>query len=243
MQMQVNFETVAEILEFANLFNQTGVTSPIINLGNGRCMCNGQECVPQMIQPCVCNKVDEDSDGNCICECNGQLVKCNGQVCDCGNGQFCGVVDDTKVDGDTESKEEPKTEDKPKPKRKPRKKKVEAKVEEPVEEKVEDNLPPTFKGEEIVDEKPEVATETVDIEKADAPKLFHTVMTVNDTVRALMMSGTITAQGIQGIAVKLPEVNSFLFNKYEASTINDKATVETEIATLINNGEILALMG
>lgn len=205
MEMNVKFESIEEILEFAKLFGAN-------TINNCRAICKE-----------VCTE-----------EC----------------GDTCKKVCDTECCGDTESKdtdkEEPVTEEKPKPKRKPRKKKVEEpKVEEPkdVVETPDDNLPPTFKGVVIVDKQPEVATEKVDIETAEAPKLFNTVMSVNETVRALMMSGTIKQEAIMKVGAKLAQLNSALFNKFNNATINDKASVEADIAEIVNGDEVLTLLG
>lgn len=201
MEMNVKFDSIAEVLEFAKLFNG-GTPNNVVN---------------------VCKEV------------------CN-KACSEDKEESGPDADDSKPV------------EKPKAKRKPRKKaepktEVEAQPEEKEEIKVEvesvtvnDKEVPTLNGNAIVDEKPEVATEKVEVHDAEAPKLFNTVMSVNETVRENMMSGAITRESLMKIGPKLSELNAALFDKFKDATINDKEATVAEIVRMINEGEALSLV-
>nr|DAL74540.1 MAG TPA: hypothetical protein [Caudoviricetes sp.] len=201
MEMNVKFDSIEEVLEFAKLFNGNNVTN------------------------------------NCITTCK--------EIC----AKNCG---DTESDGTPVTAEEA---EKPKTKRKPRKKaepKTEEAKEEPKEEpiKVEvtkvtvnDEEVPTLDGNTIVDKKPEVNETPVDIHTADAPKLFNTVMSVNETVRAEMMTGNITREALMAVGPKLAELNAALYEKFKDTTIDSKEATVAEIVRMINAGEALNLLG
>lgn len=201
MEMNVKFDSIAEVLEFAKLFNGDNVTN-------------------------ICNTTCKE-----ICAKN------------------CG---DTKPDNDAEDTSIRAEEaEKPKAKRKPRKK-AEPKQEEPKEEPitvevtkvtVNDNEVPTLNGNAIVDEKPEVNETPEDIHTAEAPKLFNTVMSVNETVRAEMMTGNITREALMAVGPKLAELNAALYEKFKDTTIDSKEATVAEIVRMINAGEALNLLG
>lgn len=199
MEMNVKFDSITEVLEFAKLFNG-GTPNNVVN---------------------VCKEV------------------CN-KACSEDKEESGPDADDSKPV------------EKPKAKRKPRKKaepKVEDKVEEKEEIKVEvtdvkvnDESVPTLDGNAIVDKQPEVATEKVEVHDAEAPKLFNTVMSVNETVRENMMSGAITRESLMKIGPKLSELNAALFDKFKDTTINEKEATVAEIVRMINEGEALSLV-
>ena len=201
MEMNIKFDSISEVLEFAKLFNGNDVTN------------------------------------DCITTCK--------EIC----AKNCG---DTEADGTPVTAEEA---EKPKAKRKPRKK-SEPKTEEPKEEPkeepitvevtkvtVNDEEVPTLDGNAIVDKKPEVNETPVDIHTADAPKLFHTVMSVNETVRAEMMTGNITRESLMAVGPKLAELNAALYEKFKDTTIDSKEATVAEIVRMINAGEALNLLG
>lgn len=197
MEMNVKFDSIAEVLEFAKLFNGDNVTN-------------------------ICNTTCKE-----ICAKN------------CGDTE----ADDTP----TQAKEV----EKPKAKRKPRKK-AEPKKEEAKEEPitvevtkvtVDDEEVPTMNGNAIVDEKPVVNETPEDIHTADAPKLFNTVMSVNETVRAEMMTGHITREALMAVGPKLAELNAALYEKFKDATIDSKDATVAEIVRMINAGEALNLLG
>ena len=201
MEMNVKFDSIAEVLEFAKLFNGNDVTN------------------------------------TCITTCK--------EIC----AKNCG---DTEADGTPVTAEEA---EKPKAKRKPRKK-AEPKTEEPKEEPkeepitvevtkvtVNDEEVPTLDGNAIVDKKPEVNETPVDLHTAEAPKLFNTVMSVNETVRAEMMTGNITREALMAVGPKLAELNAALYEKFKDTTIDSKEATVAEIVRMINAGEALDLLG
>lgn len=205
MEINAKFDSIAEVLEFAKLFNGNNVTN------------------------------------NCITTCK--------EICD----KKCVDTDsDTEADGTPVRAEEA---EKPKTKRKPRKKaepKKEEAKEEPKEEPitvevtkvtVNDEEVPTLDGNAIVDKKPEVNETPVDIHTADAPKLFNTVMSVNETVRAEMMTGNITREALMAVGPKLAELNAALYEKFKDTTIDSKEATVAEIVRMINAGEALNLLG
>ena len=230
MEMNVKFDSIAEVLEFAKLFNGNGVTN---------------NCAT------ICKEVCKET-----CEANCK------EACEVTCGKNHG---DTKSDNDTEDNSIRAEEaEKPKAKRKPRKKaepkqeepKAEHKQEEPKEEPkeepitvevtkvtVNDNEVPTLDGNAIVDEKPEVNETPEDIHTADAPKLFNTVMSVNETVRAEMMTGNITREALMAVGPKLAELNAALYEKFKDVTIDSKEATVAEIVRMINAGEALNLLG
>lgn len=195
--MNVKFDSIAEVLEFAKLFNGDNVTN-------------------------ICNTTCKE-----IC---------------------------AKNHGDTEADDTPiraEEAEKPKAKRKPRKK-AEPKKEETKEEPitvevtkvtVDDKEVPTLDGNAIVDEKPVVNETPEDIHTADAPKLFNTVMSVNETVRAEMMTGNITREALMAVGPKLAELNAALYEKFKDTTIDSKDATVAEIVRMINAGEALNLLG
>lgn len=200
MEMNVRFDSISEVLEFAKLFNGTNVTN------------------------------------NCAATCK--------EVCNQDS-------DDTPITA--EEAEKPKAKRKPRKKAEP--KKVEAK-EEPKEESkeepitvdvtkvtVDDKEVPTMNGNAIVDEKPEVNETPEDIHSAEAPKLFNTVMSVNETVRAEMMTGNITREALMAVGPKLAELNAALYEKFKDATIDSKDATVAEIVRMINAGEALNLLG
>lgn len=201
MELNVRFDSIAEVLEFAKLFNGNDVTN------------------------------------NCIATCKEICTK------NCG---------DTEADGTPVTAEEA---EKPKAKRKPRKKaepKPEEAKEEPKEEPitvevtkvtVNDEEVPTLDGNAIVDKKPEVNKTPVDVHTAEAPKLFNTVMSVNETVRAEMMTGNITREALMAVGPKLAELNAALYEKFKDVTIDSKEATVAEIVRMINAGEALNLLG
>ncbi|WNT43854.1 hypothetical protein [Lactococcus phage PMBT68] len=214
MEINAKFDSIAEVLEFAKLFNGNNVTN------------------------------------NCITTCK--------EIC----AKNCG---DTEADGTPVTAEEV---EKPKAKRKPRKKaepkpeeakeepKAEPRTEEAKEESkeepitvevtkvtVNDKEVPTLDGNAIVDKKPEVNETPVDIHTADAPKLFNTVMSVNETVRAEMMTGNITREALMAVGPKLAELNAALYEKFKGTTIDSKEATVAEIVRMINAGEALNLLG
>lgn len=206
MEMNIKFDSISEVLEFANLFNGNGVTN------------------------------------NCATICK--------EICAKNHG-------DTKPDNDAEDTSIRAEEaEKPKAKRKPRKKaepkQEEPKQEEPKEEPitvevtkvtVNDNEVPTLNGNAIIDEKPEVNETPEDIHTAEAPKLFNTVMSVNETVRAEMMTGNITREALMAVGPKLAELNAALYEKFKDATIDSKEATVAEIVNMINAGEALNLLG
>lgn len=199
MEMNVRFDSIAEVLEFAKLFNGDS-TNNVVN---------------------VCKEV------------------CN---------KACSEDKEEAGPEPTKEVEKPKTKRKPRKKAEP-KTEVEAQPEEKEEIKVEvesvtvnDKEVPTLNGNAIVDEKPEVATEKVEVHDAEAPKLFNTVMSVNETVRENMMSGAITRESLMKIGPKLSELNAALFDKFKDATINDKEATVAEIVRMINEGEALSLV-
>ena len=214
MEMNVKFDSIAEVIEFANLFNGNGVTN------------------------------------NCAAICK-EVCK---ETCEVACGKNHG---DTESDNDAEDTSIRAEEaEKPKAKRKPRKKaepkKEEAKQEEPKEEPitvevtkvtVNDEEVPTLNGNAIVDEKPVVNETPEDIHTADAPKLFNTVMSVNETVRAEMMTGNITREALMAVGPKLAELNAALYEKFKDVTIDSKDATVAEIVRMINAGEALNLLG
>ena len=224
--MNIKFDSIAEVLEFAKLFNGNGVTN---------------NCAT------ICKEVCKET-----CEANCK------EACEVTCGKNHG---DTKSDNDTEDNSIRAEEaEKPKAKRKPRKKaepkqeepKAEHKQEEPKEEPitvevtkvtVNDNEVPTLDGNAIVDEKPEVNETPEDIHTADAPKLFNTVMSVNETVRAEMMTGNITREALMAVGPKLAELNAALYEKFKDVTIDSKEATVAEIVRMINAGEALNLLG
>ena len=228
--MNVKFDSIAEVLEFAKLFNGNGVTN---------------NCAT------ICKEVCKET---CEATC-----KANCEVA-CGKNHG-----DTESDNDAEDTSIRAEEaEKPKAKRKPRKKaepkqeepKAEHKQEEPKEEPkeepitvevtkvtVNDNEVPTLDGNAIVDEKPEVNETPEDIHTADAPKLFNTVMSVNETVRAEMMTGNITREALMAVGPKLAELNAALYEKFKDVTIDSKEATVAEIVRMINAGEALNLLG
>ena len=230
MEMNVKFDSIAEVLEFAKLFNGNGVTN---------------NCAT------ICKEVCKET---CEATC-----KANCEVA-CGKNHG-----DTESDNDAEDTSIRAEEaEKPKAKRKPRKKaepkqeepKAEHKQEEPKEEPkeepitvevtkvtVNDNEVPTLDGNAIVDEKPEVNETPEDIHTADAPKLFNTVMSVNETVRAEMMTGNITREALMAVGPKLAELNAALYEKFKDVTIDSKEATVAEIVRMINAGEALNLLG
>lgn len=201
MEMNVKFDSIAEVLEFAKLFNGNNVTN------------------------------------DCITTCK--------EIC----AKNCG---DTEADNRIDTAEEA---EKPKAKRKPRKKaepKKEEAKEEPKEEPitvevtkvtVNDKEVPTLDGNAIVDKKPEVNETPVDLHTAEAPKLFNTVMSVNETVRAEMMTGNITREALMAVGPKLAELNAALYEKFKGTTIDSKEATVAEIVRMINAGEALNLLG
>lgn len=205
MEMNIKFDSIAEVLEFAKLFNGDTVSN------------------------------------NCITTCK--------EIC----AKKCV---DTEADGTPVTAEEAeKTKSKRKPRKKAEPKKEEAK-EEPKEESkeepitvevtkvtVNDEEVPTLDGNAIVDKKPEVNETPVDIHTADAPKLFHTVMSVNETVRAEMMTGNITREALMAVGPKLAELNAALYEKFKDATIDSKEATVAEIVSMINTGEALNLLG
>lgn len=210
MELNVRFDSISEVLEFANLFNGNGATN------------------------------------NCAAICK-EVCK---ETCAKNHG-------DTKSDNDAEDTSVRAEEaEKPKAKRKPRKKaepkQEEPKQEEPKEEPitvevtkvtVNDNEVPTLNGNAIVDEKPEVNETPEDIHTAEAPKLFNTVMSVNETVRAEMMTGNITREALMAVGPKLAELNAALYEKFKDATIDSKDATVAEIVRMINAGEALDLVG
>ena len=217
MEMNVRFDSIAEVLEFAKLFNGSGVTN---------------NCTT------ICKEVCKE---NCEATC-----KANCEVA-CGKNHG-----DTESDNDAEDTSIRAEEaEKPKAKRKPRKK-AEPKKEEAKEEPitvevtkvmVNDNEVPTLDGNAIVDEKPEVNETPEDIHTAEAPKLFNTVMSVNETVRAEMMTGNITREALMAVGPKLAELNAALYEKFKDVTIDSKDATVAEIVRMINAGEALNLLG
>lgn len=204
MEMNVRFDSINEVLEFAKLFNGA----------SGVC-------------PAECKEICKEA---CV-------KKCDPDKCE----------DDVPVD--TETTEKPKAKRKPRKKAEP--KKEEAK-EEPKEEPitvevtkvtVDDKEVPTMNGNAIVDEKPEVNETPEDIHTADAPKLFNTVMSVNETVRAEMMTGNITREALMAVGPKLAELNAALYEKFKDATIDSKDATVAEIVRMINAGEALNLLG
>lgn len=197
MEMNVKFDSIAEVLEFAKLFNGDNVTN-------------------------ICNTTCKE-----ICAKN------------CGDTE----ADDTPITAEEVEK--------PKAKRKSRKK-AEPKKEEAKEEPitvevtkvtVNDKEVPTLDGNAIVDEKPEVNETPEDIHTAEAPKLFNTVMSVNETVRAEMMTGNITREALMAVGPKLAELNAALYEKFKDVTIDSKEATVAEIVRMINAGEALNLLG
>lgn len=217
MEMNVRFDSIAEVLEFAKLFNGDGVTN------------------------------------NCATICKEVCKETCGKTCEATCDKTCG---DTKLNNDTEDTPTQAEEvEKPKAKRKPRKK-AEPKQEEPKEEPkeepitvevtkvtVNDEEVPTLDGNAIVDEKPEVNETPEDIHTAEAPKLFNTVMSVNETVRAEMMTGNITREALMAVGPKLAELNAALYEKFKDTTIDSKEATVAEIVRMINAGEALDLLG
>lgn len=197
MEMNVKFDSIAEVLEFAKLFNGDNVTN-------------------------ICNTTCKE-----ICAKN------------CGDTE----ADDTPITA--EEAEKPKAKRKPRKKAEP--KKEEAK-EEPITVEVtkvtfDDKEVPTLDGNAIVDEKPVVNETPEDIHVADAPKLFNTVMSVNETVRAEMMTGNITREALMAVGPKLAELNAALYEKFKDTTIDSKDATVAEIVRMINAGEALNLLG
>ena len=217
MEMNIKFDSISEVLEFANLFNGNGVTN---------------NCAT------ICKEVCKET---CEATC-----KANCEVA-CGKNHG-----DTESDNDAEDTSIRAEEaEKPKAKRKPRKK-AEPKKEEAKEEPitvevtkvtVNDNEVPTLDGNAIVDEKPEVNETPEDIHTADAPKLFNTVMSVNETVRAEMMTGNITREALMAVGPKLAELNAALYEKFKDVTLDSKDATVAEIVRMINAGEALSLLG
>ena len=217
MEMNIKFDSISEVLEFANLFNGNGVTN---------------SCAA------ICKEVCKET---CKESCEVTCAKNHG---------------DSKPDNDAEDTSIRAEEaEKPKAKRKPRKK-AEPKQEEPKEEPkeepitvevtkvtVNDNEVPTLDGNAIVDEKPEVNETPEDIHTAEAPKLFNTVMSVNETVRAEMMTGNITREALMAVGPKLAELNAALYEKFKDVTIDSKEATVAEIVRMINAGEALDLLG
>ena len=206
MEMNVKFDSISEVLEFAKLFNGDTVTN-------------------------ICNTTCKE-----IC-----AKKCDSD--NCGDTE----VDDTPIRA--EEAEKPKAKRKPRKKAEP--KKEEAK-EEPKDEPVtvevtkvtvDDKEVPTLDGNAIVDEKPEVNETPEDIHTAEAPKLFNTVMSVNETVRAEMMTGNITREALMAVGPKLAELNAALYEKFKDVTIDSKDETVAEIVRMINAGEALNLLG
>lgn len=206
MEMNVRFDSIGEVLEFAKLFNGDGATN------------------------------------NCATICKEVCKETCGKTCE---------VDNDADDTPTQAEEA----EKPKAKRKPRKK-AEPKQEEPKEEPkeepitvevtkvtVNDEEVPTLDGNAIVDEKPEVNETPEDIHTAEAPKLFNTVMSVNETVRAEMMTGNITREALMAVGPKLAELNAALYEKFKEATIDSKEATVAEIVRMINAGEALDLLG
>ncbi len=222
MEMNIKFDSISEVLEFANLFNGNGVTN---------------NCAA------ICKEVCKETCGK-TCK----------ETCDVTCDKTCG---DTKLNNDAEDTPTQAEEvEKPKAKRKPRKK-AEPKPEETAEEEpkeesitvevtkvtVNDNEVPTLDGNAIVDEKPEVNETPEDIHTAEAPKLFNTVMSVNETVRAEMMTGNITREALMAVGPKLAELNAALYEKFKDVTIDSKDATVAEIVCMINAGEALDLVG
>ena len=210
MEMNVRFDSISEVLEFAKLFNGD----------SGACSAKCKEICKE-----VCAK------------------KCDSDTCE-----------DTEAEDTSIRAEEA---EKPKAKRKPRKKaepkKEESKEEEEAKEEpitvevtkvtVNDEEVPTLDGNAIVDEKPEVNETPEDIHTAEAPKLFNTVMSVNETVRAEMMTGNITREALMAVGPKLAELNAALYEKFKDVTIDSKDATVAEIVRMINAGEALNLLG
>lgn len=214
MEMNIKFDSISEVLEFANLFNGNGVTN---------------NCAA------ICKEVCKET-------CKESCAKNHG---------------DTEADNDTEGTSIRAEEaEKPKAKRKPRKK-AEPKQEEPKQEEskeepitvevtkvtVNDKEVPTLDGNAIIDEKPVVNETPEDIHVADAPKLFNTVMSVNETVRAEMMTGNITREALMAVGPKLAELNAALYEKFKDTAIDSKDATVAEIVRMINAGEALNLLG
>lgn len=218
MEMNIKFDSISEVIEFANLFNGNGVTN------------------------------------NCATICKEICKETCKETCEATCDKKCG---DTKADNDAEDTSIRAEEaEKPKAKRKPRKK-AEPKQEEPKQEEskeepitvevtkvtVNDKEVPTLDGNAIVDEKPEVNETPEDIHTAEAPKLFNTVMSVNETVRAEMMTGNITREALMAVGPKLAELNAALYEKFKDVTIDSKDATVAEIVRMINAGEALNLLG
>ena len=219
--MNVKFDSISEVLEFAKLFNGNGITN---------------NCAT------ICKEVCKET---CEATC-----KANCEVA-CGKNHG-----DTESDNDAEDTSIRAEEaEKPKAKRKSRKKaepKTEEAKEEPKDEPitvevtkvtVNDEEVPTLNGNAIIDKKPEVNETPVDIHTADAPKLFNTVMSVNETVRAEMMTGNITREALMAVGPKLAELNAALYEKFKDVTIDSKDATVAEIVRMINAGEALNLLG
>ena len=215
--MNIKFDSISEVLEFANLFNGNGVTN---------------NCAT------ICKEVcKETCEATCKANCEVACGKNHGDT------ESNNDAEDTSIRAEEAEK--------PKAKRKPRKK-AEPKKEEAKEEPitvevtkvtVNDNEVPTLDGNAIVDEKPEVNETPEDIHTADAPKLFNTVMSVNETVRAEMMTGNITREALMAVGPKLAELNAALYEKFKDVTIDSKDATVAEIVRMINAGEALNLLG
>lgn len=230
MEMNIKFDSIAEVIEFANLFNGNGVTN---------------NCAA------ICKEVCESTcKSTCKETCDTTCKETCKETCGKNHG-------DTESDTDAEDTSIRAEEaEKPKAKRKPRKK-AEPKQEEPKQEEskeepitvevtkvtVNDNEVPTLDGNAIVDEKPEVNETPEDIHTAEAPKLFNTVMSVNETVRAEMMTGNITREALMAVGPKLAELNAALYEKFKDVTIDSKDATVAEIVRMINAGEALDLVG
>lgn len=226
MEMNIKFDSISEVLEFANLFNGNGVTN------NCAAICK-EVCKETCKESCevTCKETCKET-----CEVN------------CGKNHGDTEAEDTSIRA--EEAEKPKAKRKPRKKAEP--KREEPKQEEPKEEPitvevtkvtVNDEEVPTLDGNAIVDEKPEVNETPEDIHTAEAPKLFNTVMSVNETVRAEMMTGNITREALMAVGPKLAELNAALYEKFKDVTIDSKEATVAEIVRMINAGEALNLLG
>ena len=218
MEMNVRFDSISEVLEFAKLFNGDGVPN---------------NCAA------ICKEVcKETCEATCKANCEATCGKNHGDT----------EAEDTSIRA--EEAEKPKAKRKPRKKAEP--KQEEPKQEEPKEEPitvevtkvtVNDKEVPTLNGNAIIDEKPEVNETPEDIHTAEAPKLFNTVMSVNETVRAEMMTGNITREALMAVGPKLAELNAALYEKFKDTTIDSKEATVAEIVRMINAGEALSLLG
>ncbi|ACP41679.1 hypothetical protein [Lactococcus phage P087] len=198
MEMNVKFDSIEEVLEFAKLFNGNNITN------------------------------------NCITTCKEICAK------SCGDTEADSHTDTEAEAEKPKAKEEPKEEPKEKPKEEPKEEPITVEVTKVT---VNDEEVPTLDGNAIVDKKPEVNETPVDIHTADAPKLFNTVMSVNETVRAEMMTGNITREALMAVGPKLAELNAALYEKFKDTTIDSKEATVAEIVRMINAGEALNLLG